>query len=473
MFKQKKNYKYFYCSSNKSHNKEGVGVSEQKIEDINSLDNVLNVIGREILKEKTPTLKELEQKIEEVVEKSQTKKEENIQKIEKSKNNNNMNKFNDNITDQRKSNNTQNRYGPIISELIQKGYLKDSKRWLTNKGFMHIGNKILQNLMKELKNDDFGLHETVRKGSGSLVLDSSKKYEIGDDLKLINIQNTLLNSIERIIKNKLKLQIPLDLDIDDFEEFETFKEVKVAVVYCIDLSSTMKYSTLYGEWSRIEAAKKALWTLFLLNKKFFPSDSIYVIGFGALAAEIKPVDIPYLKTFQPGVDFLHYTNYQAAFRLAKKILYKDFSENKRIVLITDGHPSACFIDGIEEQNKILTQRPYSHFYSPDDNTLKNLNLKEKIKLNSKTGELVYLCYRYRQVDQFIGERSISEARKCFKSGIKIDTIMISEEESLLDYVNEMEKHVNGKSYYINPASIDKMLLTDYVNNKKSILKSWS
>jgi hypothetical protein len=49
--------------------------------------------------------------------------------------------------------------------------------------------------------------------------------------------------------------------------------------------------------------------------------------------------------------------------------------------------------------------------------------------------------------------------------------MISEEDSLLSYVNEMEKYVNGKSYYISPDSIDKMLLTDYIYNKKQMIYS--
>jgi uncharacterized protein with von Willebrand factor type A (vWA) domain len=49
--------------------------------------------------------------------------------------------------------------------------------------------------------------------------------------------------------------------------------------------------------------------------------------------------------------------------------------------------------------------------------------------------------------------------------------MISEENSMLSYVNEMEKYVKGRSYYINPDSIGKMLLTDYINNKKKIINS--
>jgi uncharacterized protein with von Willebrand factor type A (vWA) domain len=49
--------------------------------------------------------------------------------------------------------------------------------------------------------------------------------------------------------------------------------------------------------------------------------------------------------------------------------------------------------------------------------------------------------------------------------------MVSEEDSLLSYVNELEKYVKGRSYYINPAEIDRILITDYLNDKRSILRS--
>ena len=38
------------------------------------------------------------------------------------------------------------------------------------------------------------------------------------------------------------ITFPLNLQPEDLEEFETLDDVRVAVVYCIDLSSTMKYS---------------------------------------------------------------------------------------------------------------------------------------------------------------------------------------------------------------------------------------
>ena len=411
------------------------------------LQDFLKVLGREIMKEDQPKLEEIEQELQNL-----KKERENSQ----------------GESDKSKSSRTES---SIIAQLQQMGYIKDSRKWLSKKGFFAVGGKLLEDVIRALNKGTIGLHETTFSGSGSLNLDSTRKYEPSDDLRLINVPRSLLNAIQRRSDSRSSIQLPIDLQPDDWEVYETKREVSVAVVYCIDLSSTMRYSTMFGDMSRIEAAKKALWSLFLLNQKFFPSDSIRIVGFGALASKVSPYDIPYLKTFDSGVGFMHYTNYQAAFRLAKKILQNENTVNKKIVLVTDGHPSACFIDTEQERNKILCERPYSQFYALDKETLNSTKQTQDLSLDTKSGELVYLCYRYRQVDQYIGEKTILEARKCHKLGIDIDTIMVSEEDSLLSYVNELEKYVKGRSYYINPAEIDKILITDYLNDKKSILRS--
>lgn len=426
----------------------------------NIMDKLLKTIGREVLREKIPNLQELEQTLQNILTSHDSNKKNHNQEQDK-----NQSAKATGIPGQVSV------QQPIIRQLIQKGYLKDSQKWLSSKGFINIGGKILNDVMKALKAGDLGVHNTTTVGYGSLILDTNKKYEPGDDIRLLNVPNSLLNTIQRIAKKSTQIEIPLKIDVNDLEEYETMQDVRVAVVYCIDLSSTMRYSSMFGDMSRIEAAKRALWSLFLLNRKYFPSDSIYIVGFGALASKVRPHDIPYLKTFEPGSDFLHYTNYQSAFRLGNKILQKDGATNKRIVLITDGHPSACFIDNKKEQDEILSQKPYSHFYTADKETLHYVKENQDMNLDITSGEVVYLCYRYRQVDQYVGERTIDEARKCHKLGIEIDTIMISEEDSLLGYVNEMEKHVKGRSYYINPGIIDKVLLTDYLSNKKQIIRS--
>ena len=454
-----KTYVYFPSQGNEDNQNKQQEQSYDLSKD--TVDKLLNVIGREVLREKTPTMQELEQSLQGVLP-SNGNEENNSRQEHKSQQDSGNKNSGIHIAGR-----------PTIKYLIHKGYLKESNKWLSSKGFLDIGGRILNDVMKALKTGDFGLHSSTNLGSGSIIMDTTKRYELGDDIRLLNVPASLFNAVQRAAKVNNQIEIPLAITLDDLEEYETMRDVRVAVVYCIDLSSTMRYSTMFGDMSRIEAAKRALWSLYLLNRKYFPSDSIYIVGFGALASKVAVQDIPYLKTFEPGSDFLHYTNYQSAFRLAKKILQKDGATNRRIVLITDGHPSACFIDNKTEHASILSQKPYAHFYTASDDTLRAVRESQDMTLDMSSGDLVYLCYRYKQVDQYIGERTIQEARKCRRMGFEIDTIMISEEDSLLEYVNDMEKQVKGRSYYINPNVIDKVLLTDYLTNRKQTIRAYS
>ncbi len=414
------------------------------------LQKILQTVAKQALKEKTPSMQDLDHLLQQVIQ--QSTEQQSLQK-------------NTEGTDT----NIQGSGEPITKYLQKKGYLKDEKKWLTNKGFIEIGGRLLHDVMKAINEGGFGFHVTKHVGTGSVILDTTKKFELGDDIKFLNVPMTVLNSIQRIAEKHSEIIFPITIELDDFEEFETIEEVKVAVVYCIDLSSTMKYSVGAGEGSRIEAAKKALWSLFVLNKKFFPNDSIYVVGFGSFASEIDPRDIPYLRTYDANDGFLHYTNYQAAFRLARKILKRDGSQNKRTVMITDGQPSACFIDNNSQKSDILADKPYSHFYKPEESMLMKLKDEQEIRLDVAEGQLVYLCYRYRQVDPVIESKTLSEAKKCKHEGIEVDTIMVSEEDDLLGYVESLEKQLRGRAYYINPSNIDKILINDFISNKKKIL----
>ena len=454
-----KTYVYFPSQGNEDNQNKQQEQSYDLSKD--TVDKLLNVIGREVLREKTPTMQELEQSLQGVLPSNGHEENNNRQEHKSEQDSGNKN-HGIHIAGR-----------PTIKYLIHKGYLKESNKWLSSKGFLDIGGRILNDVMKALKTGDFGLHSSTNLGSGSIIMDTTKRYELGDDIRLLNVPASLFNAVQRAAKVNNQIEIPLAITLDDLEEYETMRDVRVAVVYCIDLSSTMRYSTMFGDMSRIEAAKRALWSLYLLNRKYFPSDSIYIVGFGALASRVAAQDIPYLKTFEPGSDFLHYTNYQSAFRLAKKILQKDGATNRRIVLITDGHPSACFIDNNSEHDRILSQKPYAHFYTASDETLRAVRENHDMTLDMSSGDLVYLCYRYKQVDQYIGEKTIQEARKCHRMGFEIDTIMISEEDSLLEYVNDMEKQVKGRSYYINPNVIDKVLLSDYLTNRKQTIRAYS
>lgn len=438
------NYVYFVNDGKKTQSKLDDNISND------TLQKILQTLSKYAMKEKAPEFQELESLLQ-----NSLNETENQDSEAKSENDEHLDRGGSHLT----------------KFLKEKGYLRDEKKWLTNKGFFEIGGKILQDVMKDLNSAEVGLHETKFTGSGNIVMDTTKKFELGNDLKFISVPHTLLNTITRISKTNNKIEFPISMEIDDFEEYETLEDVRVAVVYCIDLSSTMKYSLGKTGKSRIEAAKKALWSLYVFNKKFFPNDSISIVGFGSLASQINPYDIPFLKTFDANDNFLHYTNYQAAFRLAKKILQKTSAQNKRIVMITDGQPSACFIDNIHQKNEIISEKPYSNFYSPDKDIISKVKEENDMTLDINEGSLVYLCYRYKKIDSKIKDRTILEAKKCKRAGIDIDIIVVSEEEELLKYAEDIEKELKGKTYHITQENMDKVLVHDYLTKTKKVLNT--
>jgi len=351
---------------------------------------------------------------------------------------------------------------PVIDYLVQEGYLKEEgeKYKLTDRSFMEIGYQILLEIFESLRAEDFGLHQTKKTGMGTLPLETTREYEIGDTLRFLDVAKTILNAVERMRRERGDVSFPIEISQEDLEMKETYYETMLAIAYCIDLSSTM----MIGCPSRLEAAKKALWALYTLHKKFFPRDEIYIIGFGSLAYEINPRDILYLKAFTRLS--LRHTNYQAAFRLASMKLRSSPSRNKRIVMITDGHPSACYADG-----ELLreSERKGSSLWYPEVGTWYPSWIPKTLinKLKRET-QLVYRRFIKNGVDLRVARNTISEALKCKRSGIDIDILMISEDKTLLSFINRLKDAVKGKAVYVKPSELGVALLLEYQNQKRII-----
>jgi uncharacterized protein with von Willebrand factor type A (vWA) domain len=64
-----------------------------------------------------------------------------------------------------------------------------------------------------------------------------------------------------------------------------------------------------------------------------------------------------------------------------------------------------------------------------------------------------------------------EAKKCKREGIDIDTIVVSDEEELLKYAQDLEKKLKGKTYQINQENMDEVLVHDYLTNTRKVLSS--
>ena len=349
-----------------------------------------------------------------------------------------------------------------IQTLKGSGYVRDDKRWLTRRGFEAVGRVLLRDIMRDLGMGSPGGHHTTLPGAGETVTDATRPHEPGDDMSGVSVPDTLLNSL----RHTGDAAFPLDIRPGDIEQYVTEADSRVAVAYCLDLSSTMR-TKLGDGMSRIEAAKRALWILYTLNARHYPSDSVHVIGFASMACRIRPHDIPYLGTFTANDDFLHYTNYQAALRLARRILRKEAAENRRIVMITDGQPSACFVESERQRRGILSEKPYSHFYAPDPALVSRVEGERGLRLDADPGMQVYLCYRYRGVDGRVSAITESEARRCRRECINLDYVVISDEEELAGYVEGLAAETGGRSYWARDGGMTGMLVSDYVRGAKA------
>ena len=382
------------------------------------------------------------------------------------------------------------RQAPIADMLRSMGYLRErvpgggGPRWLTRRGFAAVGDRILRDVMRGMGPHGFGPHEADAHGTGSSEApDQTRRLEPGEppDAGRIDAVRTVLNAVSRAGGggghgrsgggHGRSDPFPVDIDPSDIEEAETARDAGAAVVYCIDLSSTMKYRLGGpGGPSRIEAAKRALWALCALARRRFPADSVSIVAFASLAARVAPEDVPHLRTFEAGDENLHYTNYQAALRLASRILDREAAgRNRRIVLVTDGQPSACLVETPLQRARVLSAKPYANLYVPGREAVGRIGRERAMDFGgAAAGAMVYLCYRHKRIDPVIDECTVREAGRCARRGARIDTIVVSDEPELVEYADALERRLGGASYHVSGPGMDRLVVRDYLRGARRL-----
>ena len=380
------------------------------------------------------------------------------------------------------------RQAPIADMLRSMGYLRErppgggDPRWLTRRGFAAVGDRILRDVVRGMGPHGFGPHEAAAGGAGSSeVSGQARRLEPGEppDAGRIDAVRTVLNAVSRAgapASSKASADpFPVDIDPSDIEVAETARDAGAAVVYCIDLSSTMKYRLGGpGGPSRIEAAKRALWALCALARRRFPADSVSIVAFASLAARVAAEDIPHLRTFEAGDENLHYTNYQAALRLASRILDREAAgRNRRIVLVTDGQPSACLVETPLQRARVLSAKPYANLYVPGREAVGRIGRERAMDFGGAAaggggggGAMVYLCYRHKRIDPVIDECTVREARRCARRGARIDTIVVSDEPELVEYAGSLERRLGGIAYHVSGPGMDRLVVRDYLRGAR-------
>src|SRR3954464_7910233 len=200
---------------------------------------------------------------------------------------------------------------------------------ITEKGLDFLGYKTLQKLLGSLGKSSIGRHETHHLDTGIEAALASKQYEFGDTINL-DVNATLLSAISRE-----GLSVPLNLEYGDLHVHQQDYSSSCATVVMLDCSHSM---ILYGE-DRFTPAKKVALALAHLIRAQYPGDSLKIVLFHDDAEELP---LARLATTQVGP---YHTNTAEGLKLARRLLQAQRKEMKQIVMVTDGKPTACFLEG--------------------------------------------------------------------------------------------------------------------------------
>ena len=299
---------------------------------------------------------------------------------------------------------------------------RDVRFEVTEKGLDFLGYKTLRNLLGSFGKSAAGRHDTVYLSTGVEAAAASKPYEFGDTINL-DVNTTLLSAIQRE-----GLQVPLNLEYRDLHVHQCDYQSSCATVVMLDCSHSM---ILYGE-DRFTPAKKVALAMSHLIRTQYPGDSLKVVLFHDSAEEL-----PLAKLATTPVGPYH-TNTAEGLRLARRLLQAQRKEMKQIVMVTDGKPTACFVE---------------NFAGAGVEKTAGANPQRRLYKNSMGG------------DPFVMSETFKEVQACRKAGIMINTFMLASDYYLVDFVKQMSAMTNGKAYFANPGNLSQFVLIDFLRRR--------
>ena len=346
----------------------------------------------------------------------------------------------------------------LIERLVEEGYLKlkeeqaaeerrrgqgrgevgeplprDVKFEVTEKGLDFLGYKTLRSLLGSLGKSSVGRHDTPHLSTGVEASQSPKPYEFGDTINL-DVNTTLLSAIKRE-----GLSVPLNLEYRDLHVHQQDYQSSCATVVMLDCSHSM---ILYGE-DRFTPAKKVALALAHLIRTQHPGDSLKVVLFHDDAEELP---LARLATTQVGP---YHTNTAEGLKLARRLLQAQRKEMKQIVMVTDGKPTACFLEA-EPAGAGGRGRPRQPFGE--------IHGGRRLYKNSMGGDPVVMDATFREV------------QACRKAGIQVNTFMLASDHYLVEFVKQMSAMTAGKAYFATPGNLTQFVLIDFLRRKKSRVK---
>ena len=296
----------------------------------------------------------------------------------------------------------------------EEGEGESSRFEVTDKGMDFLGYKALRDLLGPLGKSSLGRHDTSYEAAGVETNGSSKLYEFGDSLNL-DITATLNSVFAR--EGAPDGSGVLKLEYSDLHVQQADYQSSCATVVLLDCSHSM---ILYGE-DRFTPAKRVAMALSHLIRTQYPGDSLSLVLFHDSAEEIPISQLPRVKVGP------HYTNTREGLRVAHRILQRSNKDMKQIVMITDGKPSALTLaDG----------RIYKNAFG---------------------------------LDPLVIEETLQEVSRCKRAGIMINTFMLAQDFSLVQFVQKVSAMCRGKAYFTTPQTLGNYLLMDFMSRRQKMV----
>jgi Ca-activated chloride channel homolog len=322
----------------------------------------------------------------------------------------------------------------VVDMLIKRGYVEkdaEGKYVVTPKGIRRVENKALEELFQIARKDKLGKHDTDFRGAGQTVHEDSKPYEFGDPVSNLNMHETLRNALFRQGGGS-----PVHISEEDLVVYDTEYQTSCATVVLLDMSGSM---TRYGKYGQ---AKKVAMALQSLIRSRYQSDFLQVVGFYTYATPLterqllssapKPVSI-----YDPRVRLRisldkpprfvpeHFTNIHAGLQFARRILRRNPAQNKQIIIVTDGEPTAH----IEGREIVL-------IYPPAELTAR---------------------------------LTLAEAKRCSDEGLTISSFALIEDYfylGLVNFVERLAQVTQGVAAFCNADDLGNMVLQSFVGGRK-------
>ncbi len=303
----------------------------------------------------------------------------------------------------------------LESSLEQRGYLRqgDAGPELTPRAIRKLGELALDDIYSELNRGGAGAHETQHRGTGEICIERTKPYVFGSTSH-IDALGTLRNAL---LRNTSAEKLPIRIEPGDIQVFDTDQSTETTTVLLLDMSWSMSWS---GRWP---AAKRVALAMDQLIRIRYPRDRFFIVGIYTRARELTIREMPELSWNMSDP----FTNLHDGLRVAERLIDRNPSENKQVIVITDGQPTAYFVD-----DELRVEWP-----------------------NGRGG-----------ISPRAVAATLREVRRVTRKGITINTFMLDDSPQLMSFVEAMTRINRGRAFYTTPNSIGEYVMVDYLGNKR-------